>query len=430
LLNSALKNSMYTALIKGTSIGGRVFAMLLAAYFCPSALFAKFVFFLATVEIIRSVLDFGLDTYLMRVFAMSNGGRSESAFFFNGLAVKAVTSVIGLVGAFTFFYMKGEGADLAGAFALMVGSQILLNLPLNYYLAKGRVAEIFWGFIIAACVFVCLLTVIFWSGHYAAAFYALAAFEISVSLVLLIRGTGKYISLHTEFLDATECLSMLKSSMPVGITLVVGILNSRMDVFILEWHGFMHALASYGAAVRLVEPFLFVAGAVAVSAYSHLSREAIGEEAVWKTTLRKYTKIQGLYSLMVFVALSCVALVLFVGKWNKYEFLPQIILCLALITVVRSTNLITTAGIQSKGGFKLMSVLSIWNLLFSLVGMLVLVPILGVWGVLLAAAAMECLNQLIQRYLLTSLSNDEIDPNGSRMPVSRFLRKVTSLRRQ
>lgn len=66
-------------------------------------------------------------------------------------------------------------------------------------------------------------------------------------------------------------LKLLKMTLPIAAATIAGITYGRMDVFFLEKFRSAEELGLYAFAVRLVEPFQFIAGALAVNAYGHIA---------------------------------------------------------------------------------------------------------------------------------------------------------------
>ena len=411
MLKNILKNSILTALIRGASFGVRIFALLIAARYSEPAYFATIALFFTVAEIGRLLADFGIDTYTMREYASHRNkavlrqtiGAAMSAKLVLGLLVAIASTVVML------HLRPGElGSTLP--FALMVMSPLLMNLPINFFIAKMRGRHIApfvaMAGLLSLGVFYGLFT---FASNPALAFFSIPAAEALVGLFLIAKVPVMRGSLSC--LNFPGMLKLLKMTLPIAAATILGITYGRMDVFFLEKFRSAEELGLYAFAVRLVEPFQFIAGALAVNAYGHIAKSLKTSVAAASAVNARYRKVMALYAGLALLAVLLLANVLLLYTFKQYAAAQAMLNVIGCILIFKCGNLISTAAIQAHGKYKFITSVAVWNFTFLSVAMLLLVPRFGAYGALFSILAMESLNFLIQNILLRKLqkSNNRDD---------------------
>lgn len=403
MLKKILHNSILTALIRGSSFGVRIVALLIAAHFSTPAVFGTIALFFTIAEIARLVADFGVDTYSMRGYAASRDklllAETVRAASSAKLTLGALTAA---VSAAIMYASRPDAAALVAPFALMVFSPLVMNLPVNYFIAKMR------GRYVAVFIAVCgLLSLAVFSACYAwtsgapISFFVIPAAEAFVGLALIAR--VPLMRRNVPDLDFKAMSKLLKLSAPIGAATVLGIAYGRMDVFFLEKFRTAQELGLYSFAVRMVEPFQFIAGALAVNAYSHISAAIQSSAGDGRKTSLRYRKVMAIYALLAFIVVVLLASFVVDAVFPAYRDTTALLLVAAVALTVKCGNLVTTSAIQALGKFKFITLVAFWNFAFLAAAMLMLVPRLGAYGALLAVLAMEAVNFGMQNFYLKNL---------------------------
>jgi O-antigen/teichoic acid export membrane protein len=204
-------------------------------------------------------------------------------------------------------------------------------------------------------------------------------------------------------LDFKAMSKLLKLAAPIGAATVLGIAYGRMDVFFLEKFRTPQELGLYSFAVRMVEPFQFIAGALAVNAYSHISASVQSSAGDGKKTSSRYRKVMLIYALLAFLMVVLIASFVVGAVFPAYRDTTVLLLIAALALTVKCGNLVTTSAIQALGKFKFITLVALWNFAFLATVMLVLVPRFGAYGALVAVLAMEAVNFGLQNFYLKNL---------------------------
>jgi O-antigen/teichoic acid export membrane protein len=403
LLKKILKNSILTALIRGSSFGVRIGALLIAAHFSGPAAFGTIALFFTIAEIARLVADFGVDTYTMRGYALSRNklflAETIRAASSAKVTLGALTAVIGSALMLT---ARPDAGVLVLPFTLMIVSPLIMNLPVNYFIAKMRGKHV--GFFIAATGGVSLVV---FSGCYTLSsgapecFLVIPLTEALVGAVLI----GRVPILRQSVLnvDLAGMGRLLKTAAPIGAATVLGIAYGRMDVFFLEKFRSVQELGLYSFSVRLVEPFQFVAGALAVNAYSHISSSVQAGAGEGMATNSRYRKVMGIYAVFAFFIVVLVANFAVDRVFPAYRDTTTLLIIAGATLAVKCGNLVTTSAIQAHGRFKFITLIAFWNFCFLAAAMMLLVPRFGSYGALAAVFAMELVNFTMQNFYLHKL---------------------------
>jgi len=188
---------------------------------------------------------------------------------------------------------------------------------------------------------------------------------------------------------------ILRQGIPAGLEALVVVLYQRLGVMFLEHYKGMDSVGHYYTALKVSEPLLMIAGALAVSAFPVLSRLAAdGNIAELKGRFAVYS----LRSL----APSCLfALVLtFFGKdlllWIKPEHGPAAgaLVALAWAAAVIFQNAITVTIVKAFGKFHYVTVFATINLVVFLGLSVWLVPRYGTTGAGFSTLGTESVNCL------------------------------------
>lgn len=404
MFKSILKNSILTALIRGASFGVRIFALLIAARYSEPAYFGTIALFFTVAEIGRLVADFGIDTYTMREYASH---RDKAVLKRTIGAAMCAKIILGLVtagaGVAIMLHLRPGQFWSTLPFAFMIMSPLIMNLPINFFIAKmrGRHITLFVGAAgaMSLIVFYSLFT---FSSNPALAFFSIPAAEALVGLFLIFK--VPVIRKGLAHLNVAGMMTLLKMTMPIAAATILGIAYGRMDVFFLEKFRSAEELGLYAFAVRLVEPFQFIAGALAVNAYGHIATSLKGSLDAGNAVNLRYRKVMAMYALLALLVVLVLANVLLVYAFAQYSAAQPMLNLTGLILMFKCGNLISTAAIQAHGKYKFMTAVAIWNFCFLSVAMLLLVPRFGAYGALLSILAMESLNFIIQSYLLRKLA--------------------------
>jgi O-antigen/teichoic acid export membrane protein len=393
---SVLGSSVGTLVLRGASFGVRVCCMLVMARKAGPELFGTISLFFTMAEVARVFADCGVDTAMLRNMATQRGedlARSMGA----AISAKLVSgSAIGAVLVAAMFLVSPATPALNLSIGLLALTPLALNLGANYFIATQRTAQIT----------VSIVTLTLLAGTAFAVTTALS--RAATPLVLVVAGYelvlgGWLVWRATRVagirpkLSTIGALGLVRTSLPLGVAIAVGYTYGKLDVFILDRFCARELVGQYSVWVRLLDPFLFVCGAVAITAYGHLSAAMHeGDGSRTRGIVRRYVLLN--------LAVSGTATVILAvpGSMLARQFLPSyadslwIGQLLAVLLIIRSINAIFTAILQAAARRRAIMQISFVNLTVALIACTVLARWAGVLGVACGLVVMESVNFAMQ----------------------------------
>jgi O-antigen/teichoic acid export membrane protein len=347
-------------------------------------------------EIARVVADAGVDTTMIRNMATQQGdalARSMGAAISAKLVTGCGVSILLLAAMFRF-----SGADpvMNLSIGLLALTPLALNLGANYFVATRQVTTV--------GVPVALVT-----GLALAVFAATAILIQSPTPLLLVVAFYEVLlgiwlvrqAVRTSgvrpILSLPGARNLLRTALPLGVAIAVGYTYGKLDVFIIDYFQGKEAVGLYSVWARLLDPFLFVAGAIAITAYGHLSAALHdGDMARTRGVARRYALLN------LSMAVGVATLLAVGGGPLVRRFLPGyagsllVGQLLSVLLVLRSMNAILTAILQAAAWRRLVMLVTLMNFTVALVACVSLASVAGVLGVVSGLIIMESLNFLVQ----------------------------------
>ena len=375
----------------------------IARAYGPQA-FGRLSLAVSIVEILRAFSDFGIDTVSIRRFVHTApaGRRTE--------LLPAIVGTKVLVSACFYGLSAGIVFCLANHFELLVA--LIAGLAIVFSGVLGA----FSSYLQSCLAMSGLVKSTFVSSAAAAMFAAVAIYKhTSLLLVIAALPFGDVLNLilfcltsglglRTRF-DLQQTFSLLRESLPVGITSALVILYFRLDtVFVFKLAG-AAALGLYSASFRIVEPALMIPNSFSTTAYAVLcsvprSDQSFGQAigVVWRTMWPAYAFVAG------FSALGLLAGRLFLGSISPM-YLPgyPVLAVLSVTLLVRSLNMGLTAIFNARAMYSVVTRIAGMNLGLNLVSVFFLVEKFGAFGAACAALLTESINTIIQGRKLASV---------------------------
>lgn len=383
-------------MLRGASFGVRVVCLLIIARKAGPELFGTIAVLFTAAEIAKVVADLGVDTEMLRQMATQQGSDLAKTVG-AALSAKLVAATIAW-STFVVVALWPGFADsvLTLSIATLAVTPLALNFGANYFIATQRVATI--AIPVTLLTGLALLAVAIATALYRGPTLILlivAGYELllGASLTLLaVRASG----IQPVF-SGRAAVDLVRASLPLGIAIAVGYSYGKLDVFILDRYCGKEAVGQYSMWARLLDPVLFVCGAVAITAYGHLSGAMrTGEVRRIRSIARRYS------TLNLSITGSVAILVLASGNFLVRRWFPAysesvwIGQVLAILLMIRSVNVTLTAVLQAAAMRALIMASSLVNFTIALVACLCLVRVLGVAGVLTGLLLMESINFAVQ----------------------------------
>jgi O-antigen/teichoic acid export membrane protein len=396
LSTSVLGNSFATLMLRGASFGVRVLCMLVAAKKAGPELFGTISVFFTMAEIVRVLADCGVDTVMLRNMATQRGEELARSM---GAALSAKLIAGGVIGASllaVMFRVNPDHPALNLSIGLLALTPLALNFGANYFIATQRTSMV--GVPVTVLTFLAAISVA-------------AATVLSrgpTPLVLVVAGyelvVGGWLVRHAirtsgvrPRLSAHAAVGLVRTSLPLGVAIAVGYTYGKFDVFILDRFCGRESVGQYSVWSRLLDPFLFACGAIAITAYGHLSAAVHeGDAAKTRSILRRYIllnlSVSGVAVAILAVAGGLLARRLLPG-YAESVWIGQL---LAVLLMIRSLNSILTAVLQAAEERKLVMLISLMNFVVALLACVTLARVAGVLGVVGGLVLMESINFTVQ----------------------------------
>lgn len=358
------------------------------------ALFALF-------NIIMSFFDFGFNIYFQRESALEKKDISEEIA--NGLSIRLLSLFPYFLIAFIYFIITG-GANQLLNYLLGAGVFIFgINNLLNSILFGRKLFEAsFRLLLLARIVLMAGILITSFSGF---------AIEWTI-MIFILSGVIHFLSLSiylsrtaiaglSLYLNPILLKKIFRSSIPLGLGVIMGWLYDRVDVLILKEYLGEASVAIYAVAYSLYKFPQAFANGIFTPLFSNLSRAFSMNGYLTFTDIKKTLKFLLVYSAVV------IAVVLTLGDQlvhllygSKYTesclFLPYLMIALPFLLLNNMTGMILNACYKEY--YATMSVVIAAGV--NVAGNVILIPILGITGAVLATILTEFTILTVQLFFI------------------------------
>jgi O-antigen/teichoic acid export membrane protein len=403
LRNSLFSNSIAVLLLRGTTIFTRIAALFVIAKLTNSSEFGMVSVAVAMAEIGKVAADFGTDTLSLKEYAVESDPLKLQNFARSVAQVKTLCCGVIYFALAAYFLISEPWANAAIGLvaALLLITTSASNFSINYFQARLRITEILWPVVANNLVALCLVALSL--SLYPSALLGVAILPIAeaVNAVILYRYFQKNLNIQAGQASNKDVLALLKRGLPIGISIIIVAIYTRLDVIVLELFFSKSIVGEYGVAFRCTEPFQLVTSAFAITAYSHLSAILVDRHfTLANQFIRKYGALILSYGVGICVALLLLAPPLIQAFLPQYQNSIPILRVLAVAIIFRTPAASLTCMIQAYGHYRWITYVSVWNLVFIATLLTVLVPRFSSIGAAYSLLIGEIVNVLIQSSLL------------------------------
>jgi O-antigen/teichoic acid export membrane protein len=396
LRREVLRNSIGTLLLRGTTYGVRVLGILVLARRASPEHFGTVALLMSAVEVARVLADFGVDTHAIRLMAVEKG--EKLAHGLGGIIVLKVGASL-LVGlpllAVLLWLGSAHPFDAVMVWPLAL-TPLLVTFGANYLIATQQAHREAWRVIGLTALAVAGLALL--NRETAAVgptFGLIVVYEVLIGGYLSVRALR---GLEVRPIPSlASAWVVLREAAPLGAAIAIGLSYARLDVFVIDRICGRIALAPYSFWQRLLEPFTFLTGVVAVTAYGHVSRawhDSGGSGAV-RVTKRYWLLSAGVAGTVALaVALLGDRIPRLIGP--SYVGTSTLGMILGVLLILRATNSLLTSLLQAGGRGQAVMWISMWNLVVACLAVVGGTLAFGVIGAAVGLVAMEAGNTLVQ----------------------------------
>ena len=237
-------------------------------------------YLLASLDIFAVLTNLGLDVVGIRLMAV--GAWRPRAVVKHLLLLKTALCIAGLAGLGVVSLVVPRLAEHRGLLALLGLALLPISLLSSVtvrFQTEHRMERLIPAQFAAGALYLLAVHAGSALGLRLPGFVALfAAFQLLTYLLTVVvsRRTWPPSGARDagEALDRALFLTILRQSIPVGGAMIMVVTYSRLGVFLLERFQGLEAVGQYYIALKISEPLLAIAGALAMSAYPVFSRLA------------------------------------------------------------------------------------------------------------------------------------------------------------
>lgn len=394
-------------------------AMLLMARHLSGKEWGVFGYLMSWIEVFRVIANFGLDQVALRLTAI--GQHAPRAVLRHLLALN--TSMLGVVMvavAVASLFIEAFGTHrtvlvlLAGSLLPVVFTQSLtVRFQAEHAMDRLIPVRAITGLLYVAGVWVAASAGLRLEG------FVTVYLAFQVSLMLAVAAADRWTWRGSADdpligpLARPMLWSVLRHGIPAGLEALVVVLYQRLGVMFLEHYQDMETVGHYFIALKVSEPLLMIAGALAVSAFPVLSRLAADGNIVELKRRFALYSVRSLGPSCLFALL----LTLFghhLLVWIKPAYGPATgaLIALGWAAAVIFQNAITVTLVKAFGKFHYVTFFATINLVVFLGLSLALVPRYGATGAGLSTLGTESVNCLFHFaavfYLIRRRSRDGV----------------------
>jgi O-antigen/teichoic acid export membrane protein len=351
--------------------------------------FGVFVLVQAYVSLVQTFTDLGLAQVLQRDIAL--GDQDERSLLGYAMGLRATLSVaaVPIGAALGLLIYANRSSEMKVGLILMLCSipfGVTQEVSAAHFSAKLRNTILAFGSVLQQVIFVGLV-IVFVSIHRSVAYCLGAALIASIVASIYTNLMARRDVPFSPAFDRRVWTSMLRTSTPIGVAYVVGVLYFKADTVILSFLSTTRQIGFYGAAYSIVTVFLAAAGILTrtflpsmVTASKELIDRSIHSALV-------YFSIGGTFSATAIMVGGPTVIHIVAGPHFGPADLPLRLLGLGLIPIFFSTAL-SSVCIARGFGNKLFTV-SVVSLILNVALNVAAIPAFGIRGAAVATLCTE-----------------------------------------
>lgn len=405
--SGVLRNAGAILISRFTGMALRTVGVLVAAAHLGAEGWGLLGFLSSSLEVFRVLASFGMDTASIRFVSLARdeAGRTVGRLF----ALKAATSVLAYLALVAVAFATPAYRDRAplllllgiGLFPQTLGTTLQARFQAEHAMARLIPVQFVQGLLYVGGVLVLkqrgagvwqflVLTVLLDFAQFVATFTIARRTWPDALAASAIRFVPSF------------ARTILVPSLSLGLLELIVMLYSRLNVYFLERTGGLVAVGQYYAALRVSEPLLMVAGALAMSSYPVLSKlvdaRQYGEVG---EMFRRYSLRAAAVTLVIATGMSALSRPILMFVKPEFAGGAGALSALAFATAFMFQNQLSSVVLHSFGKFHYVTACAVLNLCVFLTSAAILVPRFGPTGGGLTTLVTEGVNTLVQLVLVT-----------------------------
>lgn len=394
-------DSLFGLVNKSVYYGLRVLIIFLYSKSAATNDFAAFVYVLNIVEIARLLIDFGIDSTYTRTLATMSAEESKQCVEVI-LSQKLIISIIAGILIVVLSYWLGVTANLS----LLIATALILpvisvNSFISIYFQSKNTNKLLLVYYVSGFLF---SVVLIYSLQGRIEFFFVYALMEIIFFIVLLYGIFLKTRFTLRIVSLRECCNTYRASFYNGSSQVVVTSYYKTDLLFIQRLSSSINVAYYGFFMRIMDPLLMIASALATSAYSFFSRHiSITEKKEYAPKLRQYLLVTIIYAAFILSAITFLLPQVLGYVESKYQISISLAFFFGLATAVRIISA-ALGGIQlSMGKFRYTFKIALINILTLFPLYFLLIPSFDLKGVLVSIIISELVCVAIKAYGLKKI---------------------------
>lgn len=364
--------------------------------------FGRYFTITSLIALVGGVTDVGLGGVVLREYAVRTGA-ARDAFMRSVLGARLLLSAVGVAAACLFAVVAGYSDGLVLG-TLLAGLGLLLTVVAHTYsvpLAAGlRIGRLAGTELVGAVAAVALVVTLVLASADTVAFLAVpipAGMAVVALTVVLVRGDTPL----RPSLKMAELRRLLGETLPVAAATVMHTLYARVAIVLMSLIATAFATGVFGTALRVVEVAAGLSVILVATAFPVLARAARDDHARLRYALQRVLEIAliGGVGMSVILGLGAETILRVLGGEDA-EAATGALQILAAILAVAFLTTVWQHALFALHRHRALLLVNSAALIMTVVGTLVLVPLLEARGAAIAVLASEALLMVLSALAL------------------------------
>jgi Membrane protein involved in the export of O-antigen and teichoic acid len=396
-IRAIVRNSFSTVIVRGTFGFARIIIFMLLAKTYGAAYFGLYSLILIIIEITKVVSDLGVDIVSIRRFAADP--QNSHSILESILGLKLLAAAFGAILAmslYAVFYRDSYGLVLFAIGCISIFTTLPLNAFVSYYQTQLSMEKIINAHLVGYGCFLSfsILAILFKTSLFI--LIGIIPLSEGIILFLLLRRYQIQAPIRIKF-NIPFIRTLLAESIYVGIAGIAVVIYLRLDNVMISRLLDLKSVGQYAFAYRLIEPFSLLFTSFGISLYASLSALSIDTKVYERFSYAKNTLIG-----MLIIACTGILIYIFIVRpllpsfSTEYTRSGGVLLILSFVLFFRALNTQLTAILNSMEKFRIVSGITFFNLVTSVVLNLFFISHYGIVGAAMAVVGTELVNSLLQ----------------------------------
>ncbi|MGD1046275.1 MAG: oligosaccharide flippase family protein [Bacteroidota bacterium] len=396
-IRAIVRNSFSTVIVRGTFGFARIIVFMILAKTYGATYFGLYSLILIIIEIAKVFSDLGVDIVSIRRFAADS--QNIHSILESILGLKLLAAAFGALMAmslYAIFYRDSYGLVLLAIGCISIFTTLPLNAFVSYYQTQLSMEKIINAHLIG---YGCYL-----SFSILAIMFKLSLFILigiiplseGIILFLLLRRYQIQTPIRIKF-NIPFIRKLLSESIYVGIAGLAVVIYLRLDNIMISRLLDLKSVGQYAFAYRLTEPFSLLFTSFGISLYASLSALSIDTKVYERFSHAKNT-------LIGMLIIACVGILIYIFIVRpllpsfsvEYMRSGDVLLVLSFVLFFKALNTQLTAILNSMEKFRIVSGITFFNLVTSIVLNYFFILHYGIIGAAMAVVGTELVNSLLQ----------------------------------